>query len=448
MIVILGGGPAGKSAALHLARAGREVRLIESSGIGGQCLHYGCMMVCGLNDVARTLRSSRDLFELGMVGTPLELDFSRLLREMRKVQDKIEGVLDKETADAGVEVAFGREGRLNGRRVFLGNEELEAEAVIAATGSRPALPEVDGITDRGVYTAHTLHTMKDLPEKLVILGGGIMAAEFAHIFRCFGSKVEILSRSGFLKDMDPHLRALAMKELEEIEIRERVQLSLINSDSRGISLETRTRDGHPQTFDADALFVAAGLVPRSESLEGVTKGRIGEVVVNDRMETNIPGVYACGDVTGPPCLTPIARHEGLVAAENILGRSATMDYRFFPQYMSLVNEFGFCSIESDSDVSLSVPGPAGPGSFWSVPKSNTGLTKISFEPESGRITGIFTAAPAGGIITSYVAYLMQQGYSVYDFERFREVHPAADGVYWLMKYASAWLREQKAAKKI
>ena len=93
-------------------------------------------------------------------------------------------------------------------------------------------------------------------------------------------------------------------------------------------------------------------VPRSESLEGVKKGGIGEVVVNDRMETNIPGVYACGDVTGPPCLTPIARHEGVVAAENILGGSATMDYRFFPQYMSLANEFGFCSIESDSDVSV------------------------------------------------------------------------------------------------
>jgi dihydrolipoamide dehydrogenase len=245
--------------------------------------------------------------------------------------------------------------------------------------------------------------MKELPEKILILGGGIMAAEFGHIFRCFGSEVEILSRSGFLKDMDPHLRALAIKELDGITIKERVELSLINSDTSGLSVETLTRGGPGPTIEADALFVAAGLVPRSESLEGVAKGKIGEIVVNDRMETNIPGVYACGDVTGPPCLTPIARHEGVVAAENILGRSARMDYRFFPQYMSLINEFGFCKIESDSDVSLSVPGPAGPGSFWSVPKSNTGLTKISFEPESGRITGVFTAAPAGGIITSYIS---------------------------------------------
>jgi len=443
MIVILGGGPAGKSAALHLAHAGRKVRLIESSGIGGQCLHYGCMMVCGLTDVARTLNTSRNLLGLGVLGNPPKLDFPGLMRGMRRVQEKIERVLDQETTSAGVEVAYGREGRLQGRKVFLGNEELEAEAVIAATGSRPSLPEVDGINSRGVFTAHTLHTMEDLPEKILIIGGGIMAAEFAYIFRCFGSEVEILARSGFLKYMDPSLRDLAKKELEGVVIREGMQLSSIYGGSHGISVETRTRDGSSPTLEADTLFVAAGLVPRSESLEGVAKGPIGEVVVNKRMETNIPGVYASGDVTGPPCLTPIARHEGVVAAENILGRPAIMDYRFFPQYMSLANEFGFCSVESDTDISVSVPGPAGPGSFWSVPKNDTGLTKVSFEPEDGRITGIFTAAPAGGVITSYVAYMMQQGYSVHDFERFREVHPAADGVYWLMRYASARLREKQ-----
>ena len=335
MIVILGGGPAGKSAALHLARAGRKVMLIESSGIGGQCLHYGCMMVCGLNDVARSLRSSRDLSEFGVIRTPPELDFSGLLNGMKKIQDKIEGVLDKETVDAGVKVVYGTEGRLLGRKVFLGMEELDAEAIILATGSRPSLPDIEGITGRGVYTAHTLHEMRSLPGKLLIMGGGIMAAEFAHIFRCFGSEVDILSRSGFLKDMDPHLRALAKKELGDVVIREDVQVSRIDTKSGCTNVEILTRDGQSRTLDADALFVAAGLAPRSESLDGVKKGNIGEVVVNNRMETNVPGVYACGDVTGPPCLTPIARHEGVVAAENILGRSAIMDYRFFPQYMSL-----------------------------------------------------------------------------------------------------------------
>ncbi len=367
---------------------------------------------------------------------------------LRALRAELEKVLDEETRSAGVEVAYGREGRLQGRKVFLGNEELEAEAVIAATGSQPALPEVAGITGPGIFTAHSLHRMQELPDTLLIIGGGIMAAEFAHIFQCFGSEVYILSRSGFLKEIDPHLRSLAKKELEGVTIREGVKVSSINNDSQGISVETHTRGGQSLSLDADALFIAAGLVPRSETIEGVGKGPIGEIVVNNRMETNIPGVYACGDVTGPPCLTPIARHEGVVAAENILGRPATMDYRFFPQYMSLANEFGFCSVESDTDVSVSMPGPAGPGSFWSVPKSDTGLTKISFEPENGRITGIFTAAPAGGIITSYVAYLMQEGYSVHDFERFREVHPAADGVYWLMKYASARLREQQGLNKL
>jgi dihydrolipoamide dehydrogenase len=161
------------------------------------------------------------------------------------------------------------------------------------------------------------------------------------------------------------------------------------------------------------------------------------------MRTTITGVYAAGDVTGPPYLTPVSRHEGLVAAENILGRKCEMDYRCIPQYMSLNNEFGFFGEENPEAVSLSMPGPAGPGSLWEVPRSDTGVATIRIDPSDGRICGVSTAAPAGGIITAYMAFLARRGMKVHDFSDFREVHPMADGVYGLARYADEYLKKKK-----
>ena len=112
-----------------------------------------------------------------------------------------------------MDIIYGRTGRLAGGTVCAGDERLKADAVIAATGSRPYIPAVPGIDLPGVFTSRTLPGMKKLPEKMVIIGGSVVAAEFAYIFSTFGCDVTILSRSMFLKDIDKHIRALAIKEL-------------------------------------------------------------------------------------------------------------------------------------------------------------------------------------------------------------------------------------------
>jgi dihydrolipoamide dehydrogenase len=160
------------------------------------------------------------------------------------------------------------------------------------------------------------------------------------------------------------------------------------------------------------------------------------VIVDDRMRTSVPGVYAAGDVTGPPYLTPVARYQGMVAADNILKLDRTMDYRFIPQSINLAHELAFCITETVGMASVAIPGPAGPGTFWSVPSGDTGLAKIIFEPDSGEIRGVCSAGPGGGLIAGYMAFLMRHHFSLADFEEFIEVHPSTDGVYGLAKYAS------------
>ena len=445
MIVVLGGGPAGRIASIRLASAGKEVRLIERGGlggIGGQCLHFGCMPVCALNDVARTIHSVQEFQRLGVIDSPPTINFPRMLDEMQAIQAKIASVLDTETKSAGVDIIYGKTGRLEGKTVFLDDEKIEADAVIAATGSRPHIPDIEGIALPGIYTPHNLFQQKKIPKKLAIIGGGVMAAEFAYIFSTLGSEVTILSRSRFLKETDKHLRALAIKDLKMVEIRENTQVRSIGSNN-GVKSLTLATEGQTFQDEADAVLIAAGLVPRSELLNGVKKGQGGEVIVDEHMRTSVPEVYACGDVIGPPYLTPVARHQGIVAADNILGIPRTMDYRFIPQSINLSQELAFCISKTENMASLAIPGAAGPGTFWSVPSGNTGLAKLMIDPDDGAIGGVCAAGPGGGLITGYMAFLMRRHFSVHEFEEFIEVHPSTDGVYGLLKYASEMLKKRK-----
>ena len=148
-------------------------------------------------------------------------------------------------------------------------------------------------------------------------------------------------------------------------------------------------------------------MPNSELLEGLKKGPIGEVVVDNRMRTSVEDVYACGDVVGPPYLTPVARHQGIVAADNILGIPRTMDYQNIPRSISLTHELRIVSTRAMAWDRL--PSRAGrrarSGPF---PTGQTGIAKVIFEPETGELAGICAAGPGGGLIAGYMAFLMKK----------------------------------------
>jgi dihydrolipoamide dehydrogenase len=426
---------------MQLGLAGKEVVLIEKGGLGGQCLHHGCMAVCALNDVARHLFVSRTLHSLGVLDSVPEVSFSRTLSGMREVQAKIASVLDAETRGCGVQIRQKATGRVDGSSLFVDGDLVETDRIVIATGSLPRIPDIPGIRLGGVYTPHTLSSMHKVPEHLLIIGGGIMAAEFAFIFQEFGADVTLASRSEFLKGMHPKLRELAERDLEGVMIREGCTVREIGGDDLVTSAVLETGKGRTQ-FSCDGVFIAAGLVPNSGMIAGIRKGQDGRIIVDRSMATSNPDVYACGDVTGSRCLTPVARHEGAVAAASILGRDPPPDCMPIPQSMNLASEYAFVERDGSGDeVAFGSPGPAGPGTFWSVPRGQTGMAGILVSGGSGEIGGVYTAGPAAGIIAAYHSFLMRLGVTVHDFDRFMEVHPMADGVYPLMKYASSRIRQ-------
>ncbi|HOI57779.1 MULTISPECIES: NAD(P)/FAD-dependent oxidoreductase [unclassified Methanoculleus] len=439
MIVVIGGGPAGRLGAMHLAQTGAEVRLIERRKIGGQCLHERCMTVCALNDTARLVEYARTQKDLGILDSVPTVSYPAIRKRVCEVQEKLSSVLDAETRRAGVEVIYGAVGRLEGNRVFIDDEEVRADAVLAATGSRAAIPEIPGTNLSGVYTYQTLPEMPDLPRRMVIVGGGVVAAEFAHIFHAFGSEVEIVTRHGLLRDLDPKMRSAALRDLSGVGVREETGLASIEGAGRVRSVLL----SGGEELAADAVLLATGLVPRSESLQGLRKGPDGAVIVDRQMRTSLPNVYAAGDVIGPPYLTPAARREGVVAAENILGHPTIMDYMGIPHAMSLRYDYASATAGPEGGFTLSAPAPAGPGSFWDVTGGFAGLAQVRVDPETGRLIGAAAAVPGASNLLSYIGYLMKQGVTVDEFDDIVEVHPSTDGVYWLARYAADVLRQRK-----
>lgn len=425
-IVVIGGGSAGRTAAIEAASIGENVTLIEMDKIGGKCLNTGCMVVCGLNDVARFIKDAQIFNQNGIINTKLKIDFEKVSEGITSTIKKIRGVLSSETIKAGVNIVYGVAEVKEGH-VVVDGEKYPYDKLIIATGSYAFIPSIKGVENAKLYK--DVLDYKEIPKKLVIIGSGTIATEFAGIFSALGSKVYILSRGSFLKKIDPDIKEYIVKKLlKEVEIYENLSVKEIYSDG------VLTKLGR---IDGDVLL-AVGMVPNSEIVKDLVEiGENSEIVVNKMMETSHPNIYAAGDVVGSIGTTPVARMEGVVAARNACGISAKVDYKYIPSSISLYYDVSYIN-SNEKGFTGYIPGSAGPGAFWNVLNSETGITKASVDIENGDIKGVSSIAPSARTILAYISKFMRDNKKIYDFEDFIESHPSTDSVYKLMRYFSKY----------
>jgi len=446
MIVVVGGGPAGRYAAMRLAGAGKEVLLVDrrSEGLGGQCLHQGCMVICALNDMARTMEQMDTLHRSGVITSVPVPDYSALMAKMREIISIIARVIAEETSTAGVKKIYG-EARVEGRTVFIDDERLEPEAVIIATGTHPRRLNIPGEDLPGVETSQSIFTLPALPKKLIIIGGGVITAEVAYIYSLLGSEVTILARTTLLKELPKILVKEAKRELHRVTIHEQAAVIRIMGDSRVSGVEIRTPEG-TRVIEADTVLVAAGTKAEVSAISGVPLTPNGFIMVNEKMETGVQGVYAVGDVTGTSSLTPVARWQGRTAADIILGGEPPAPLITVPQAIKLRNDLAFCGIHNQGGLKVTITSPAGPGSFWAIPDRATGKASMTADPDSGEILGMAEASPYASVIAAYHALLINAGLSIDQMERFIEVHPSADGAGWIGRYLAETIAEKKTGR--
>lgn len=453
-LVIIGGGPAGRAAAMESAALEEEVTLIEKGPVGGTCLNEGCMVICGLNDVARFLNDAQNFQEMGLVDVNCDFSYEKVVHGVKETLNKIRHVTKKETLEAGIELVSA-EAKLEDGAVWADDAEYEYDRLIIATGARPFIPPVNG--SEHAITYKDILDLKELPEKLNIIGSGVIATEFAHIFSAMGCEVHILCRNEFLRPLEDDARNyVEEKLLKKVKIHKKISAQEINSTG------VETSAG----FFEGTVLLATGTVPNSELVrDSMEKGRGGEIRVNAKMETSAPHIYAAGDVVGGVGTTPVARMEGTIAARNALGIATQADYSFLPQAISLDYDVAFLqndysqkqSLQTDTKKDLKIdssnltkdqiaenvvdgriPGSAGPGSFWRVLSSETGFSKTSVDLESGSVKKMVSIAPSARNNMSYLSMLLRLGLKTYEFNHFVETHPSTDSVYKLMRFFSRY----------
>ena len=427
MIIVLGGGPAGRMAALRLANAGKQVTLVEKRAVGGQCVFDGCMLVCGLNDVARALENANQLKRLGVLtGDVPKPDYPKLLEQLESTQRLFSHILEKETLEAGVIIEQGTAEVKDGK-VFIDGIERNAEAVIIATGAQPNIPDINGITLEGVYQPRTLRTMRTLPKELVIIGGSISAAEFAYIYAAFGVTVHLIVRTTLLKQLPEPFLSDAKHDLNKVDIREHAEVSSIEGTDRVTGVIV-----NGETIPCDAVIIAAGMKPESPYVQGIQKRPDGAIIVNDKMETSEKGIYACGDVIGAPYFTPVSRLQGFAAADAILGQPRTVDLKQVPFSIALARDYACClPVEPGTEETWFNIG--GPGTFWSVADRSIGHMMLSTD-EKGKLLGFASSSPGANLVATYLGYLTRKGVTTKDFDELLEVHPLPDGLYSMIRF--------------
>ncbi len=328
---IIGGGAAGLTAAAGSARFGAKTILIEKTDrLGGDCLHVGCVPSKTLIRTAGVWAQTRRAAEFGLPEISLPpVDLGAVMDRVHSVIEKIQHHDSVERfCGLGAEVRFGSPAFADDHVVVLDGKRISARSWIIATGSRPALPPVEGLSKVAYWTNETVFSQRKLPGRLIVLGGGPIGLELAQSFARLGSKVIVVEFMGqILGPEDADIAAILRERL----LAEGVE---IHADTRAVSAESRNGmialtvgpsqgEGPTRIIEGDAILVSAGRKPNIEGLNldaaGITYTQRG-IPANDRLKTNIPHIYACGDINGVMPFTHVAGYEGGIALTNAVLR--------------------------------------------------------------------------------------------------------------------------------
>ncbi|MBE6498323.1 MAG: NAD(P)/FAD-dependent oxidoreductase [Methanobrevibacter sp.] len=430
--IVIGSGPAGRLGSLELGKLGEDVTLIEKNHIAGTCLNEGCMVVCALTDITKYIDLTNRLNNHGFIKSQLDISYEKIVAKIVETQEKLRHLNQLENESVGNTVIYG-EAIIDEGNVSVNGESFEYDNLMIATGARPFIPDIKG-SEYGLTNKDILK-LDDIPEKLNIIGGGIIACEIANIYSTLGSEVNVIARSSFLKEISETTKKYVLENIiPDVNVLENTNVSEVFKD------KVLTDNG--EELEGQAFF-ATGRTPNSEIAEGIVELNSDKTIkVNEMMKTNVENIYAAGDVTGGYQLTPVARMEGITAARNMAGYPNKVSYNCIPQTLSLNMEVSFVENEKsqcseDDKQTIGIPGIAGPHAFWNILTGDTGYTEVEFDKKNNKINRINSISPSSTSDVAYLSYLMRMDYDLDDYGDFLEIHPSTDSNYKIIK--NLWL---------
>lgn len=402
-LIVIGGGPGGYVAALRAAQLGMQVTLVEKDNLGGTCLNRGCVPTKAYYQSAQLLRSLGQMTEFGIsvAGSNFDLQ-TTWARKERIVRQLVEGISGLLVANR-VEVITGEASLSSPQQVRVGDQLIDAKRILIATGSSCSQLPIPGADLPCVVNSDQLLAQTTLPDRLVIIGGGVIGLEFASIFQAFGSQVTVLEYmpdllSGVDKEISKRLRVFLKRQ--GIEIFTGARVERIEGNGNQVTVWASTAKD-TISAEADTVLIATGRRPYTANLNlgavGVATTPQGFIVTNGDFQTTVPSIYAIGDVIGGAMLAHVASEEGRVAVERMVGHDSKVAYHAIPAVIFTTPEVATVGLSEEGAKEQGIDYRVGKLQFAANSKAITmgeteGLVKVLTTTE-GTVIGAHIIGP-------------------------------------------------------
>lgn len=451
-IIIIGAGPGGYETALLAAKRGVEVILVEAGHVGGTCLNEGCIPTKSFCRNAEVLDELRDAEAFGVTGLSYDFDFKAVAARKNAVVEQLRGGVEGLLAHKLITLVRGKASFKDEHTIsvipndpsVISSEaegrvekslEYTADYIIIATGSISASLPIPGADFPGVLTSREILDLEEVPARLCVIGGGVIGLEFASVFRSFGSEVTVLE---YFKDILPRFDSDLSKRLKQslgkrgIEINTQAQVTGISIDDSSVYKVSYTRKGKEETVEADKVLMAVGRKANVDSLNLADAGiefTPRGIVVDDRtMQTNVPHIYAIGDINGKMMLAHAAIFQGIVALDHIMGIENNIDLSVMPAAVFTTPEAASVGMTEDECKEAGRSVKCLKSFFRANGKAVTmaqtdGFCKLVVDAETGEILGCHLFGPHASDIVQEACALISRKATIEQFKDIIHTHP-------------------------
>lgn len=435
-VIVIGTGPGGYHAAIRAAQLGKRVLAVEAEYVGGVCLNVGCIPTKALLHAAEELEGIKHGSAFGLEVKEARLDHKKLGGWRDGIVKKLTGGVSQLLKGNKVELKTGFARFVDKNTIEVGGERVQGKTFIVATGSEPnTLPGFEVDQKDIVDSTGALRIEDKFPKRMLCIGGGAIGLEFAQVYKRMGAEVTVIEFMGqILPAADPETAGLLAKILTK-------QGIAIRTNTKGVKVERKkdglhvtledVKSGQQDTLVVDKILVATGRRPRGKGLGleaiGVVVDERGYVPTNEKMETNVPDIYAIGDVTRPPLLAHKAMKEGLIAAENAAGGNAVMDYQI-PNVVYTSPEWAAVGMTEEEAAKAGYKVKVGKFPLAASGRAMTldateGLIKLIGDAETDLLLGGHIVGPSASDMIAEIALALEMGATVTDVALTVHAHP-------------------------
>jgi dihydrolipoamide dehydrogenase len=440
-VIVLGAGPGGYVAAIKAAQNNLKVAIVEKEAIGGVCLNWGCIPTKSLLKSAKVYQEFMNAKDYGIDvadKSQIKPNWPNIIKRKDRIVKRLTGGVKMLLEKNKVDIFTGEGEIITNNEILINDEKIRAKNIIISTGASPILPPIEGLEaaykDKFLMTSKELLDIDNIPEELVIIGGGVIGLEFATIFNTFNTKVTIIEREKeILLNVDDDVRDNMLKILKKAKVEVLTESTVVKIGKNEVFY--KDKEGNSKSVSASKVLLSVGMKANTGSFSKLNPKLENKFIkINDSMQTSIPNIYAIGDVTGKMMLAHVASHQGIIAINDILGHKEKLNYDQIPSAIYSFPEIAQVGLTEKAaktkglDYKVSVFPLQANGKALSANEKD-GFIKIIADKKYNEILGVHILADNASDLISEAVVVMKLEGTADEIAKSVHPHPTISEIY-------------------